>query len=405
MAVNLREKQVDELLSIDGVGIFVGQAGIKKAEHDDLTLFVLSEKNTIGAVFTQNRFCAAPVHIAKQHLFDEDGVRALVVNTGNANAGTGAEGRERAKEVCVAAAKKLGCNPTQVLPFSTGVILEPLPADKIITALSRMRPATWADAARAIMTTDTIPKSASRSGQVGQNHTVSATGISKGAGMICPNMATMLGFIACDAKIAQPVLQLMTQEIADATFNSITVDGDTSTNDSFVIIATGRCGQSEIDNIADPRYDQLKALLKDLALELAQAIVRDGEGATKFITVSVENAESREEAQKVAYAVAHSPLVKTAFSASDPNLGRLLAAIGYSGADVDTENLRMWLGDVLVAEKGGRAVSYTEEDGQRVMNEAEISVRIDLRKGLEKAVVYTCDLTKEYVAINADYRS
>ncbi|EGZ43926.1 bifunctional glutamate N-acetyltransferase/amino-acid acetyltransferase ArgJ [Neisseria wadsworthii] len=405
MAVNLREKERDELLSIDGVGVFVGQAGIKKAEHDDLTLFVLSEKNTVGAVFTQNRFCAAPVHIAKQHLFDEDGVRALVVNTGNANAGTGAQGRERAEEICAAVAKKLGCNTTQVLPFSTGVILEPLPSDKIITALSRMRPAGWADAARAIMTTDTMPKSASRSGKVGQNHTVSATGISKGAGMICPNMATMLGFIACDAKIAQPVLQLMTQEIADATFNSITVDGDTSTNDSFVIIATGRCGQSEIDNIADPRYDQLKALLQDLALELAQAIVRDGEGATKFITVSVENAESREEARKVAYAVAHSPLVKTAFSASDPNLGRLLAAIGYSGADVDTENLRMWLGDVLVAEKGGRAVSYTEEDGQRVMNEAEISVRIDLRKGLEKAVVYTCDLTKEYVAINADYRS
>lgn len=405
MAVNLREKERDELLSIDGVGIFVGQAGIKKAEHDDLTLFVLSEKNTVGAVFTQNRFCAAPVHIAKQHLFDEDGVRALVVNTGNANAGTGAQGRERAEEICAAVAKKLGCNPTQVLPFSTGVILEPLPSDKIITALSRMRPAGWADAARAIMTTDTIPKSASRSGKVGQNHTVSATGVSKGAGMICPNMATMLGFIACDAKIAQPVLQLMTQEIADATFNSITVDGDTSTNDSFVVIATGRSGQSEIDNIADPRYGQLKALLQDLALELAQAIVRDGEGATKFITVAVENAESREEARKVAYAVAHSPLVKTAFSASDPNLGRLLAAIGYSGADVDTENLRMWLGDVLVAEKGGRAASYTEEDGQRVMNEPEITVRIDLRKGLEKAVVYTCDLTKEYVAINADYRS
>ncbi|OSI12092.1 bifunctional glutamate N-acetyltransferase/amino-acid acetyltransferase ArgJ [Neisseria canis] len=405
MAVNLCEKERDELLSIDGVGVFVGQAGIKKAEHDDLTLFVLSEKNTVGAVFTQNRFCAAPVHIAKQHLFDEDGVRALVVNTGNANAGTGAQGRERAEEICAAVAKKLGCKPTQVLPFSTGVILEPLPSDKIITALSRMRPAGWADAARAIMTTDTIPKSASRSEKVGQNHTVSATGISKGAGMICPNMATMLGFIACDAKIAQPVLQLMTQEIADATFNSITVDGDTSTNDSFVIIATGRCGQSEIDNIADPRYDQLKALLQDLALELAQAIVRDGEGATKFITVAVENAESREEARKVAYAVAHSPLVKTAFSASDPNLGRLLAAIGYSGADVDTENLRMWLGDVLVAEKGGRAASYTEEDGQRVMNEPEITVRIDLRKGLEKAVVYTCDLTKEYVAINADYRS
>lgn len=405
MAVNLFEKSADELLSIDGVGIFVGQAGIKKPDHDDVTLFVLSGGNTVGGVFTRNRFCAAPVHLAKQHLWDADGVRALVVNTGNANAGTGVQGRERAMVVCRMVADEIGCEPTQVLPFSTGVILEPLPADKIISALTRLRPTGWADAARAIMTTDTVPKAASRSGKVGKNHTVRATGIAKGAGMIHPNMATMLGFIACDANIAQPVLQLMTQEIADATFNSITVDGDTSTNDSFIIIATGRSGQSEIDNIADPRYAQLKELLQDLALELAQAIVRDGEGATKFITVEVENAESREEARKVAYAVARSPLVKTAFSASDPNLGRLLAAIGYSGADVDTDKLRMWLGDVLVAEKGGRAENYTEEAGQRVMDEAEITVRIDLRKGLEKAVVYTCDLTKEYVAINADYRS
>ncbi|MDO4640540.1 MAG: bifunctional glutamate N-acetyltransferase/amino-acid acetyltransferase ArgJ [Neisseria sp.] len=405
MAVNLREKRADELLAVEGVGIFIGQAGVKKAAHDDLILFVLGQNNRIGAVFTQNRFCAAPVYLAKQHLSQTESVRALVVNTGNANAGTGADGRARAMAVCEATAKEVGCEAFQVLPFSTGVILEPLPADKIVAALSRLRPAGWADAARAIMTTDTIPKAASRSGKVGQNHMVKATGIAKGAGMIRPNMATMLGFIACDAHIAQPVLQLMTQEIADATFNCITVDGDTSTNDSFVIIATGKCGQSEIDNIADPRYDQLKAILQDLALELAQAIVRDGEGATKFITVEVENAESREEARQVAYAVAHSPLVKTAFSASDPNLGRLLAAIGYSGADVDTDKLRMWLGDVLVAEHGGRAESYTEEAGQRVMNEAEITVRIDLRKGLARAAVYTCDLTKEYVAINADYRS
>ena len=223
--------------------------------------------------------------------------------------------------------------------------------------------------------------------------------------MIHPNMATMLGFIACDAKVSQPILQLLTQEVADMSFNSITVDGDTSTNDSFVIIATGRCGQSEIDNIADPRYQQLKDLLGGLALELAQAIVRDGEGATKFITIQVDNAASREDARKIAYAIAHSPLVKTAFFASDPNLGRLLAAIGYSGVDVNTDTLRMWLGDVLVAEEGGRAASYTEEAGQRVMNEAEITVRIDLRNGRESATVYTCDLSKEYVAINADYRS
>lgn len=405
MAVNLNEKNADELLSIDGIQVFVGQAGVKKPNHNDLTLMVLAPDNSVGAVFTQNRFCAAPVHVCKQHLFDEDGVRALVINTGNANAGTGAEGRQRAVAICQAVAKQINCAVSQVLPFSTGVILEPLPADKIIAALPAVKPVGWNDAARAIMTTDTVPKAASREGQVGSNHTVRATGIAKGAGMIHPNMATMLGFIACDAKVSQPILQLLTQEVADMSFNSITVDGDTSTNDSFVIIATGRCGQSEIDNIADPRYQQLKDLLGSLALELAQAIVRDGEGATKFITIQVDNAASREDARKIAYAIAHSPLVKTAFFASDPNLGRLLAAIGYSGVDVNTDTLRMWLGDVLVAEEGGRAASYTEEAGQRVMNEAEITVRIDLRSGRESATVYTCDLSKEYVAINADYRS
>lgn len=405
MAVNLKEKNADELLSIDGIQVFVGQAGVKKPNHDDLTLMVLDPGNSVGAVFTQNRFCAAPVHICKAHLFDEDGVRALVVNTGNANAGTGVQGRNDALSICRAVAEQIDCAVSQVLPFSTGVILEPLPADKIVAALPDVKPVTWADAARAIMTTDTVPKAASREGKVGSNHTVRATGIAKGAGMIHPNMATMLGFIACDAKVSQPILQLLTQEVADMSFNSITVDGDTSTNDSFVIIATGRNGQSEIDNIADPRYQQLRDLLGSLALELAQAIVRDGEGATKFITIQVDNAASREDARKIAYAIAHSPLVKTAFYASDPNLGRLLAAIGYSGVDVNTDTLRMWLGDVLVAEEGGRAASYTEEAGQRVMNEAEITVRIDLRSGRDSATVYTCDLSKEYVAINADYRS
>ena len=405
MAVNLKEKNADELLSIDGIQVFVGQAGVKKPNHDDLTLMVLAPGNSVGAVFTQNRFCAAPVHICKAHLFDEDGVRALVVNTGNANAGTGVQGRNDALSICRAVAEQIDCAVSQVLPFSTGVILEPLPADKIVAALPDVKPVTWADAARAIMTTDTVPKAASREGKVGSNHTVRATGIAKGAGMIHPNMATMLGFIACDAKVSQPILQLLTQEVADMSFNSITVDGDTSTNDSFVIIATGRNGQSEIDNIADPRYQQLRDLLGSLALELAQSIVRDGEGATKFITIQVDNAASREDARKIAYAIAHSPLVKTAFYASDPNLGRLLAAIGYSGVDVNTDTLRMWLGDVLVAEEGGRAVSYTEEAGQRVMNEAEITVRIDLRSGRDSATVYTCDLSKEYVAINADYRS
>ena len=405
MAVNLIEKTADQLLNIDGIQLFTARAGIKQTDRADLTLMVLSGGNTVGAVFTTNRFCAAPVHIAKSHLFDEDGVRAIIINTGNANAGTGAQGRIDAIETCAATAEQTGCKPSQVLPFSTGVILEPLPVGKITAALPKMQPADWADAARAIMTTDTVPKSASREGSVGEKHTVRATGIAKGSGMIHPNMATMLSFIATDAKVSQPILQLMTQEIADETFNTITVDGDTSTNDSFVIIATGKNSQSEIDNIADPRYKQLKDLLCGLALELAQAIVRDGEGATKFITIEVCNAESRDEARRAAYAVARSPLVKTAFFASDPNLGRLLAAVGCSGVDLDCNTLKMWLNGVLVAEKGGRAAGYTEEQGQAVMNESEITVRIDLQRGREQAAVYTCDLSHEYVSINADYRS
>lgn len=406
MAVNLTEKTADQLLNIDGIQLFTARAGIKQTDRADLTLMVLSGGNTVGAVFTTNRFCAAPVHIAKSHLFDEDGVRAIIINTGNANAGTGAQGRIDAIETCAATAEQTGCKPSQVLPFSTGVILEPLPVGKIVAALPKMQPADWADAARAIMTTDTVPKSASREGSVGEKHTVRATGIAKGSGMIHPNMATMLAFIATDAKVSQPVLQLMTQEIADETFNTITVDGDTSTNDSFVIIATGKNSQSEIDNIADPRYKQLKDLLGSLALELAQAIVRDGEGATKFITVRVENAKTRDEARQVAYAVAHSPLVKTAFFASDPNLGRLLAAIGYAGiADLDADILEMYLDDVLVAENGGRAASYTEEQGQAVMAKDEITVRIKLHRGQASATVYTCDLSHDYVSINADYRS
>lgn len=406
MAVNLTEKTADQLLNIDGIQLFTARAGIKQTDRADLTLMVLSGGNTVGAVFTTNRFCAAPVHIAKSHLFDEDGVRAIIINTGNANAGTGAQGRIDAIETCAATAEQTGCKPSQVLPFSTGVILEPLPVGKIVAALPKMQPADWADAARAIMTTDTVPKSASREGRVGEKHTVHATGIAKGSGMIHPNMATMLSFIATDAKVSQPILQLMTQEIADETFNTITVDGDTSTNDSFVIIATGKNSQSEIDNIADPRYKQLKDLLCSLALELAQAVIRDGEGATKFITVRVENAKTRDEARQVAYAVAHSPLVKTAFFASDPNLGRLLAAIGYAGiADLDADILEMYLDDVLVAENGGRAASYTEEQGQAVMAKDEITVRIKLHRGQAAATVYTCDLSHDYVSINADYRS
>ena len=405
MAVNLIEKSPDQLHFIAGVQLFTAQAGIKKPQHDDVTLMLLSPESTVGAVFTQNKFCAAPVRVAKRHLFGGHGIRALVVNTGNANAGTGATGEQHALQICEAAAKQAGCSAEQVLPFSTGVILEPLPIQKIVAALPTARPVDWGLAARAIMTTDTVAKSASAQGQVGNRHSVQVTGIAKGAGMICPNMATMLGFIATDAKIAQPVLQQMTEEIADETFNCITVDGDTSTNDSFVIIATGQSGQNEIDNIADPRYKQLKELLCGLALELAQAIVRDGEGATKFITIEVCNAESRDEARQAAYAVARSPLVKTAFFASDPNLGRLLAAVGCSGVDLDCNTLKMWLNGVLVAEKGGRAAGYTEEQGQAVMNESEITVCIDLQRGREQATVYTCDLSHDYVSINADYRS
>ena len=406
MAVNLQAADAAQILAIDGTQVYVGQAGVKKAGRDDLTLVVLNAANSVGAVFTQNRFCAAPVQIAKQHLAADAGIRALVINTGNANAGTGQQGRDDALAVCRAVAEQVGCAPEQVLPFSTGVILEPLPVAKITAALPTVKPVHWSDAAAAIMTTDTVPKAASREAKIGQNHTVRATGIAKGASMIHPNMATMLGFIVTDAKVSQPVLQMITQEIADLSFNSITVDGDTSTNDSFVVVATGKSGQNEIDNIADPRYEQLKAMLGSLALELAQAIVRDGEGATKFITIQVDNAESRAEARQVAYAIAHSPLVKTAFFASDPNLGRILAAIGYSGVPhLDTDKVRLYLGDVLVAEHGGRAASYTEAAGQAVMAPAEITVRVDLQRGSHGATVYTCDLSKEYVAINAVYRS
>lgn len=405
MPVNYIEKTAAELPEIEGVRLFVAQAGVKKANHNDLTLMMIDEGSTVGAVFTQNRFCAAPVHIAKQHLSNPKGIRALVINTGNANAGTGASGRAHAVEMCAAAALQAHCQTEQVLPFSTGVILEPLPIGKVMDGIARVMPCDWHTAARAIMTTDTVAKAAHRRAQIGNHHTVSATGIAKGAGMICPNMATMLGFIATDAHVAQPILQLLTEEVANASFNCITVDGDTSTNDSFVIVATGKSKQNQIDNIADPRYAQLRALLTEVALELAQAIVRDGEGATKFITIQVNGAACTADAKQIAYAIAHSPLVKTAFFASDPNLGRILAAIGYSGVNVNTDTLRLYLNDLLVAEQGGRAASYTEEAGQAVMKNSEITIRVDLDAGTASGTVYTCDLSHEYVSINADYRS
>ena len=405
MAVNLQAADAAQILAIDGTQVYVGQAGVKKAGRDDLTLVVLNAANSVGAVFTQNRFCAAPVQIAKQHLAADAGIRALVINTGNANAGTGQQGRDDALAVCRAVAEQVGCAPEQVLPFSTGVILEPLPVAKITAALPTVKPVHWSDAAAAIMTTDTVPKAASRTLYI-DGHKVHFTGIAKGAGMIHPNMATMLGFVATDAAIAQPVLQQMVAEVAEVSFNAISVDGDTSTNDSFVVVATGKSDLPKISAVADTNYAAVKAVLADLALELAQAIVRDGEGATKFITVAVINARSSEEARAVGYAIARSPLVKTAFYASDPNLGRILCAIGYAGiADLDVDALQVYLGDVLVAEHGGRAASYTEAAGQAVMAEAEITVTVDLHRGEAAAHIYTCDFSKEYVAINADYRS
>ena len=405
MAVNLQAADAAQILAIDGTQVYVGQAGVIKAERDDLTLVVLNAANSVGAVFTQNRFCAAPVQIAKQHLAADAGIRALVINTGNANAGTGQQGRDDALAVCRAVAEQVGCAPEQVLPFSTGVILEPLPLAKITAALPTVKPVHWSHAAAAIMTTDTVPKAASRTLYI-DGDKVHFTGIAKGAGMIHPNMATMLGFVATDAAIAQPVLQQMVAEVAEVSFNAISVDGDTSTNDSFVVVATGKSDVPKISAVADSNYAAVKAVLADLALELAQAIVRDGEGATKFITVAVKNARSTEEARAVGYAIARSPLVKTAFYASDPNLGRILCAIGYAGiADLDVDALQVYLGDVLVAEHGGRAAGYTEAAGQAVMAEAEITITVDLHRGEAAAHIYTCDFSKEYVAINADYRS
>jgi glutamate N-acetyltransferase / amino-acid N-acetyltransferase len=405
MAVNLSVPNDKQILAIDGVQVFIGQAGIKKPKHDDLTLVVLNSVNSIGAVFTQNRFCAAPVQIAKQHLVAGTGVRALVINTGNANAGTGQQGLADAKFICEKVAQQIGCQASEVLPFSTGVILEPLPVNKIVAALPKVKVGHWPQAAAAIMTTDTVPKMASRTVYI-DGHKVHFTGIAKGSGMIHPNMATMLGFVFTDVSIAQPLLQQMVAEVAATTFNAITVDGDTSTNDSFVVVATGKSPLSRIVSMSSKNYAAVKIVLADLALELAQAIVRDGEGATKFITIDVRHALTEAEARQVGYAVARSPLVKTAFYASDPNLGRILCAIGYAGiADLDVAAIKVYLGDVLVAEKGGRASSYTEEAGQQIMAQDEITVTIDLARAEAQAKIYTCDLSKEYVAINADYRS
>jgi glutamate N-acetyltransferase/amino-acid N-acetyltransferase len=409
MPVNLSSPDPASLLPVPGVELGWAEAGIRKANRKDILVLRLAEGSAVAGVFTQNRFCAAPVQVCRAHLNIGRGIRALVVNTGNANAGTGEPGLVAARDTCAALARLLGCDPVQVLPFSTGVIMEPLPVDRLVAglpqAIARLAPDHWAQAAEAIMTTDTLPKAASMQAAVGA-HTVTVTGISKGAGMIKPNMATMLGFLATDAAIDPALLPRVTRQVADASFNRITVDGDTSTNDSFVIIASGASPMPRIESLGDPRLEQLTEALTEVAQRLAQAIVRDGEGATKFIEIVVEGAADEREAAQVGYQIAHSPLVKTAFFASDPNLGRILAAVGNAGiADLDQTRVQLHLNEVWVARDGGRHPDYREEDGQRVMKGAEIVVRIDLGRGSARGVVWTCDLSHDYVSINADYRS
>lgn len=411
MTVNLPLPQKADLKPIKGFEMGITEAGIKKANRKDVLVMTLAPGSQVAGVFTLNRFCAAPVQVCREHLAQEGRngeIRALVVNTGNANAGTGESGMKHALETCAALAKDLNLHPQQVLPFSTGVILEPLPVEKIIHALPKaianLSEDNWLDAAQAIMTTDTQPKAASVTVSTPAG-LVTITGISKGAGMIHPNMATMLGFIATDAGFAPGLLSNLTREIADLSFNAITIDGDTSTNDSFIVMATGQ-SSVQIQSVTDPSYGVVREALIGLARQLAQMIVRDGEGATKFITIEVLGGKTQAECLLVAKAVAHSPLVKTAFFASDPNLGRILAAIGYAGiTDLDVSRVQMWLGDVWVAKDGGRNPSYHEADGQRVMQDEEITIKVDLGRGTATQTLWTCDLSHEYVSINADYRS
>jgi glutamate N-acetyltransferase / amino-acid N-acetyltransferase len=405
MPVNLSAPVAAELLPVLGVELGSAEAGIKRTNRKDLLVVRLAEQATVAGVFTSNRFCAAPVTIAREHLASGNNIRALVVNTGNANAGTGEQGLIDARATCTEVARLLGCAAGQVLPFSTGVIMEPLPVDKIVAglpqAIANLRMDNWFDAAHAIMTTDIIAKAVSRQVLIG-GRTVTITGMAKGSGMIHPNMATMLGYIATDAAVPQVLLQKMVKRAADASFNCITVDGDTSTNDALMLIASGASGVQ----VDDSNSAQLQAAVNEVATLLAQAIVRDGEGATKFITLRVEGGRDEAECRKIGYAIAHSPLVKTAFFASDPNLGRILAAIGYAGViDLDVTALRLYLDDVLVAERGGRAASYREEDGQRVMQQSDITVRVVLDRGTASVTLWTCDFSYDYVKINASYRS
>ncbi len=409
MPVKLTAPDPASLLPVPGVELGIASAGIKKPGRKDVLVMRLAHDSEVVGVFTQNRFCAAPVTLCKAHLHSDAGIRALVVNTGNANAGTGEDGLRRARETCAALAQQLALKPEQVLPFSTGVILEPLPHDKLIAALpaalADLKPANWANAAEAIMTTDIVPKAASRKVVLDGVEFV-VTGIAKGSGMIHPNMATMLSFVATDAPVSCEALEAILRYAVNRSFNCITVDGDTSTNDSCVLIATGVTQAPVLMDDGDPRFVPLRDAVTDLMIELAQAIVRDGEGATKFMTIQVEGGRSEAECKQIAYAVARSPLVKTAFFASDPNLGRILAAIGYAGIDdLDVNRIKLYLGDVVVAENGGRAASYRDEDGRRVMAESDILVRIELNRGEAAATVWTCDFSYDYVKINAEYRT
>ncbi|MYZ51351.1 bifunctional glutamate N-acetyltransferase/amino-acid acetyltransferase ArgJ [Malikia spinosa] len=409
MAVNWTAPEAASLLPIPGVKIGIAEAGVRKANRKDLTVFLLDAGTAVAGVFTQNRFCAAPVQVCREHLSANHGIRALVINTGNANAGTGAPGLVDARATCIALARQLSVSPEQILPFSTGVIMEPLPVDRIVAglpaALADASAGHWLKAAEGIMTTDTVAKAASRQAQVG-GKTVSMTGISKGAGMIRPNMATMLGFLATDAAVAPELLPALARQLADASFNRVTVDGDTSTNDSFIVIATGQAGNAPVTDLASADGQALVAAMTEVARTLAHAIVRDGEGATKFIAVRVEGGKTTEECLKVAYAIAHSPLVKTAFFASDPNLGRILAAVGYAGInDLDQGLIELHLDDVHVVSQGGRRPEYREEDGARVMAQTEITIRVGLGRGEVADTVWTCDFSHDYVTINADYRS
>ena len=409
MPVNLQAPDPASLHPVPGLNLGVAMAGIRKAQRRDLLVIALDAGASVAGVFTQNRFCAAPVQVCREHLAAASGVRALLVNTGNANAGTGADGLARARQSCSALAQMMGLQQEQILPFSTGVIMETLPVDRLVAglpaAIGALRTDAWGDAALAIMTTDTLPKAASRQIEI-DGQLVTITGIAKGAGMIRPNMATMLGFVATDANLAPDLLQMLVREAADLSFNRITIDGDTSTNDSFMLIATHKAGHERIDSLDSAAGQALRAAVIAVSQQLAQAIVRDGEGATKFITVTVAGGRNEAECKLAAYAIAHSPLVKTAFFASDPNLGRILAAVGYAGInDLDQTLIDLHLDEVHVVRAGGRHPDYLESDGQRVMQQAEITLTVDLHRGDALTTVWTCDLSHDYVSINADYRS